>query len=235
MYEQVALPDQGRTVWDEDRRTRHDLLLRKAPQLGWLYGTAVNLLPNFDQPGSITIISHCVREIYNRLPDWEGVKIVGAQGERDNASSDLADLWAPVDPPVQNATSASERVDSDPPVEVPRSHHDAVNALVYWEREGSERNRKRALYFVGGIDAMEATAVRNSSADAVSACIKFFVGHAHIGPNQTPPARRALERQFVRFERILDLRLRDALEASDAVADVLQRANRSRPTEKAQS
>jgi hypothetical protein len=82
---------------------------------------------------------------------------------------------------------------------------------------------------------MEATAVRNSSADAVLACITFFVEHAHISPNQTPPARRVLERQFVGFERILDLRLRDALEASDAVANVLQRANRSRPSERALS
>lgn len=98
LHVRLGGPDGTASQWDETRTIRHSRLTQRAPQLGSLYGTAVNLLEVTSEPGVITLVAHCVREIYNRFLDWDGVKMIGAQNEFDNASKALADIWPEVDP-----------------------------------------------------------------------------------------------------------------------------------------
>jgi hypothetical protein len=56
------------------------------------------------------------------------------------------------------------------------------------------------------------------------------VEYAHIG--KEPPDSSELETQFLLFEAILDLRLKDWWSATDAVADIVANANRQFDTSK---
>ncbi len=97
----IGLPDAGEPVWTPDRIGRHELLITKSKGvnglLGRLYGTAVNLLPQLDVPGSMTLLAHCVREVYNRYPNFDGFTVPKMQGSRNAAVKSLVEMWVAVE------------------------------------------------------------------------------------------------------------------------------------------
>ena len=204
--------------WDDERRVRHARLCAWAPPLGWLYGTAVNLLPASTEQGVFTVVAHCVREIFNRYAEWDGVKIKGAQGELGAATEALAKLW-PGGLEDEDLDLEADDLDERRLVaaaEVAAKHH-----------QGTDNNLRRALWFVGGMSAMtdpQLAAVR--SANEVRSHVRFFVEYVHIAPNREPPSQYLVRERFAAFERALDLALRDALDVEDDLNEVLRSANR---------
>jgi hypothetical protein len=53
---------------DPVRKERHQRLEGQSKSLAGLYSRALELLPTCDQPADLSLLSHCVREILNRLP-----------------------------------------------------------------------------------------------------------------------------------------------------------------------
>lgn len=204
--------------WDDARRDRHARLCAWASPLGWLYGTAVNLLPASTERGPFTIIAHCVREIFNRYSEWDGVIIKGAQEELAEATLALAKLWPGglEDDEIDFDAEDLEEQRLVAAAEVAARHHD-----------GTDNNLRRALWFVGGVSAMtDGHPATLRSAKEVLRHVGFFVKYAHIAPAHQPPSQYLVRERFADFERAIDLALRDALDVEDALNDVLRSANR---------
>lgn len=223
MAREVTIPDQlgsvgGHEPWNDERRDRHGRLCAWAPPLGWLYGTAVNLLPASTEQGAFTVIAHCVREIFNRYSEWDGVKIKGAQEELAAATKALAKLWP--------GGQEDDEIDFDAD-DLDEQRLLAAAEVANKHHEGTDSNLRRALWFVGGVSAMtsrQSAAVR--SAKEVLSRVRFFVEYAHIAPTHQPPSQYLVRERFADFERALDLALRDALDVEDVLNDVLRAANR---------
>jgi hypothetical protein len=224
LFERLGLPSPDLPQWTPQRVDRHSSLTEARPRLCTLYGAAVNLLPTFEIPGYMNLISHCVREIFNRFPDQE-VAIRGLQNEQAEAVKRLADCWeestatlAP-DPDEGGGATLAE----DPLRVVRQSAYVAAAKVVSVYRAGRQASYRRSLYYVAGTNpSVEFSRV--AGAVEVDRCAQFFVEYAHVGKEL--PNLAELEEQFLLFETILDLRLKDWWSATDAVENLVANANR---------
>lgn len=224
----LGMPDADDPIWTPARISRHAALTEKSDLLGGLYGTAVNLLPSIESPSSLKLVAHCVREVYNRLPDFDGFSIPGSQGERDRAVRALAEVWVTVEDRTDGTGAlAAGGPDPDPHLTIRRSSHLAVDEVVVAERTGAHANRTRGRLYVSGRVLGAGEGDSTPSETEARRCIGFFQSHAHIGTKPHRYEQVELERQFRLFERILDLRLKDFLDASDEMAELLAEANAS--------
>jgi hypothetical protein len=229
----LGLPDADVPIWTPGRLARHAVLTEKSKEidglLGHLYGTAVNLLPQLEVPGSMTILAHCVREIYNRFPYFDGFAVPQEQGRRDIATKSLEEVWITLKRPSDDVEAEStEGFAEDPFLSIPRSTHLAVDAVVDAERAGTEAARARHRYYVNGSVSPASGGNSGPSEAEANHCLRFFVGHVHVGTKPPRIERVKVERQFALFERLLDNRLHDFLYASDEVAELLAEANTPR-------
>ncbi len=232
----LGLPDADDPVWSPDRLFRHEVLAEKSKELGGLlgrlYGTAVNLLPQLEVPGSMTLLAHCVREIYNRYPNFDGFAVPKQQSSRDNAVRSLEKVWVTLDERLGDLEAKmTAGLTDDPLFTVRQSVHVTVDAVVVAERAGTEAARERHRYWVNATASAAFGGNSGPSEDEAHRCVQFFVGHSHVGTTLRQFERVQVEHQFALFERLLDNRLREFLNASDEVAELLAEANTPRPTE----
>lgn len=235
-FARLGLPDADHPVWSPDRLFRYEVLADKSKELsgllGRLYGTAVNLLPQLEVPGSMALLAHCVREIYNRYPNFDGFAIPKQQAGRDTAVRSLEKVWVTLDerrgdPEVRMTAGLAD----DPLFTVRQSVHVTVDAVVVAERDGTKAARERHRYWVNATASGAFGSSSGPSEDEAHRCVQFFVGHAHVGTRLHRFERVQVEQQFALFERLLDNRLREFLHASDEVAELLAEANTPRPRE----
>lgn len=232
----LGLPDADVPVWTPDRIDRHAALTDKSKGcdglLGRLYGTAVNLLAQLEVPGSIAILAHCVREIYNRYSDFDGFAVPKRQDERNRAVRSLEEVWVTIE--ERSGDLEIELTDGfadDPLLSIPRSVHLAVDAVVAAERAATEAARQRHRYYMNAIDATAFDSYSGPSETEASRCFQFFQGYAHVGTTPHAFQRAEVEQQFALFDRLLDNRLLEFLNASDEVAGLLAEANTPRRTD----
>lgn len=235
-FASLGLPDADDQVWSPDRLFRHEVLAEKSKELdgllGRLYGTAVNLLPQLEVPGSMTLLAHCVREIYNRYPNFDGFAVPKQQASRNNAVRSLEKVWVTLDERLGDLEAEmTAGLADDPLFTVRQSVHVTVDAVVVAERAGTEAARERHRYWVNATASAAFGGNSGPSEDEAHRCVQFFVGHAHVGTTLHRFERVQVEQQFALFERLLDNRLREFLNASDEVAELLAEANTPRPTE----
>lgn len=229
----LGLPNADEPSWTPDRLVRHEVLTEKSKErdglLGRLYGTAVNLLPQLEVPGSMTLLAHAVREIYNRYPNFDGFTVPKKQGHRNTAVASLEEIWLTLE--ERTGDPAAEPIGGladDPLLTIRRSAHIAVDVVVVAERAGSDAAWQRHRYWVNGITSAATGGNSGPSEAEANRCLQFFHGHAHVGITLHQFERDEVEQQFALFERLLDNRLREFLHASDEMADMLAEANTPR-------
>jgi len=240
----LGLPDADDPVWSPDRLFRHEVLSEKSKELdgllGRLYGTAVNLLPQVEVPGSMTLLAHCVREIYNRYPDFDGFAVPKQQARRDSAVQSLERAWVTLDQREGDIEAGmtdgleagmTDGLADDPLLTIRQSVHVTVDAVVVAARAGTEAARERHRYWVNATASAAFGSNSAPSEDEAHRCVQFFVAHAHVGTTLHRFERVHVEQQFALFERLLDNRLREFLNAIDEVAELLAEANTPRLTE----
>ena len=232
----LGLPNTDDQVWSPHRLSRHAVLAEKSKELdgllGRLYGTAVNLLPQLEVPGSMTLLAHCVREIYNRYPNFDGFAIPKHQASRDDAVRSLEKVWVTLDERLGDLEAGmTDGLADDPLFTVRQSIHVTVDAVVAAERAGSEAARERHRYWVNATGSAALGGNSGPSEDQAHRCVRFFVGYAHVGTTLRRFERVEVEQQFALFERLLDNRLREFLNASDEMAELLAEANTPRRTD----
>lgn len=234
-FASLGLPDADQIVWTSNRVFRHQLLTEKSKELGGLlghlYGTAINLLPQIEVAGSMTLLAHCVREIYNRFPNFDGFAVPNKRGEQSTALKELAEVWVTIQEcPGGLESEPASGIADDPFLQIRRSAHIAVDAVVAAERAGAEAALERHRYYVNGISSTAFGGNSGPSASEANKCLGFFQSHAHVGTKLHSFERAEVEQQFALFERLLDNRLQDFLNASDEMAELLVEANTPRPT-----
>jgi hypothetical protein len=178
-----------------------------------------------EYPGRIHLISHVVRDICNRLPDFLG------SVERDRIHYDreldyLARLWPAVIAPSAADYDADEGGDSDDSsVEIPRPAAVAVSQLLE-----KHQNRQSNREVVGGLFALvsEATAYDRANLEPIvnefHKTASWFMQRAHL--RATPmPEPKELARRFEQFERIALSLIRGFFKTMDELDDLLQQAN----------
>ena len=231
----IGLPDAGEPVWTPDRIGRHELLITKSKGvnglLGRLYGTAVNLLPQLDVPGSMTLLAHCVREGYNRYPNFDGFTVPKMQGSRNAAVKSLVEMWVAVEDRAGELTAdLMDGLAGDPLLTIRRSEHVAVDTVVHFERAATEAAQERHRYYVNGTTSAAIGASSGPSEAEANRCFKFFQSYTHVGLTLHRFEQEEAEQQFALFERLLDNRLEEFLNASDEVDELLAEVNTRRPT-----
>jgi hypothetical protein len=232
----LGLPDADEPAWTPGRLFRHEVLTGKSKELdgllGHLYGTAVNLLPQLEVSGSMTLLAHCVREIYNRYPNFDGFAVPKKQVDRNTAVKSLEEVWVTLEERSGDLeTEPADGFADDPLLPIRRSVHVAVDAVVAAERAGTDAARERHRYYVSGTVSTAFGGNSGPSETEANRCVLFFQGHVHVGTKPHRFERAQVEQQFVLFERLLDNRLREFLNASDEMAELLAEANTPRRTD----
>ncbi len=135
------------TAWTSDRRELHRWFTDNAPSLASAYEGAVRLLgvPGF--PGRTHMISHVVRDICNRLPDFLG------SVERDRLHYDreldaLSEVWpSSIGPSADDYVAGGGEAGGDSHVQIPPAAAAAVSRLLARHRERqSHREITRDLF-----------------------------------------------------------------------------------------
>ena len=170
--------------------------------------------------------------IYNRYPNFDGFAVPKRQGERDNTVKSLEEVWVTLEERSGDPeTAPTDGFADDPLLPIRRSVHVAVNAVVAAERAGADAARQRHRYYVNGTASAASRGNSGPSEAEANRCFRFFHGHAHVGTTPHQFERDDVEQQFALFERLLDNRLREFLNASDEMAELLAEANTPRRTD----
>lgn len=221
------LPVPLATTWTSERRELYDWLSQNAPSLAGAYEGALRLLAVPEYPGRIHLISHVVRDICNRLPDFLG-SVERDRIHYDRELDDLAQLWPAVIAPSAADYDADEGgYSDDSSVEIPRPAAVAVSQLLE-----KHQNRQSNREVVGGLFALvsEATAYDRANLEPIvnefHKTASWFMQRAHLRKTPMPePEPEDLNHCFKQFERIALSLIRGFFKTMDELDDLLQQAN----------
>jgi len=216
------------TIWTPERRELYQWFKDNAPSLAPAYKAAVRLLADPNFPARTHLISHIVRDICNRLPEF----LVSVERDRidyENELDSLAEIW-----PASIGLSTHDYVGDEQAeatessyVRVPRAAAAAVSRLL-------DKHRKRQTYR----DIVEDMLVIIAEADEYERAYlmpiveefrntaKWFMERAHL--RREPMAESShdeLVRKFKQFERITLSLIRGFFKTMDELNELLQQAN----------
>lgn len=217
----AATPILGRAPSTEALRRADRLreLGRNGPTIADLYLRAAGTVQDCTNEAAMAIVSHCVREILNRLPDALGFTFENHREKQKAALTDLSVVWVEV-------PDDGDEEDSNT-VEVSREAALRTNDLVRHHRLGEGENNKRSQALIAAsIGPSDGVVQSHPAVLTVTRVRNFFGDHVHIdsGPRKVPPIDETLS-NFSLVERILDGCLRDFWRGHEEVRDVLTRAN----------
>lgn len=169
--------------WSEDRQALHRLIEEVDPALAGLYRQAIILMDTPPIPGDekarLSLVSHCIRELMNNLPDALGdVKDFPASrgGDENKARAGLVTAvnkfkGMPVVQPVEETTETNPAEN----VTVPADLLDAAENLVGVFQDGETRGELRdSAAVLGYIDRY------HPALKPWRAVRKFFMSFAHL-------------------------------------------------------
>ncbi len=171
------------SLWNEDRQALHKLIEEVDPALAGLYRQAIMLMDSSPIPGDekarLSLVSHCIRELMNNLPDALGdVKDFPASrgGDEDKAR---AGLVAAVNNfrglPAQQLEAETAPANPPDKVTVPADLLDAAENLVGVFKDGETRGELRdSAAVLGYIDRY------HPALKPWRAARKFFMSFAHL-------------------------------------------------------
>lgn len=202
-------------------RLRH--LKRNGPTIAELYLDAASRVDTCVTEAKMAVLSHCVREILNRLP---GVLGYVFDDYRQQQKNDIERLVAAAENRKSLSSDADEHSDEDLE-RASRDVDDSVAAVVTSFRLGSGENRRRSRALVSGPAADERVVEPSEAAvEAVNRVRKFFTDEAHIGEEPGDvPALVDIRRHFALVESTLDQGLAQFWRGHQAMREILARAN----------
>jgi len=215
------------TAWTSDRRELYDWFRENAQSLAGAYEGAVRLLSAPGYPGRVHLISHVVRDICNRLPDFLG-NVERDRIHYDRELDDLAEVWPSViSPSVEDYAPGEPGAPEDSSVEIPRVAAVAVSQLLQ-----RHRSRQSNRDVVSGLFTLlsEATPYDRANLEPIvnefHKTASWFMQRAHLRATPMPePDPEELARRFEQFERIALSLIRGFFKTMDELDDLLQQAN----------
>lgn len=215
------------TPWTPERRELHEWFRDNAPSLADAYEGTVRLLSMPGFPGRVHLVSHVVRDICNRLPDFLGsIERVRIQYDRELGALD--ELWPDsIGPSGADYGDSTSKVSGDSDVRIPRAAAAAVSLLLKRHRD-RQTNRDIADNLFALV--AEATQYDRASLGPIVTefhnTAKWFMERAHLRKEpMDPPEQAELVRKFEQFERITLSLVRSFFRTMDELDGILQQAN----------
>lgn len=217
-------------AWSPARRDRRARLAAASRDVAELYEAAIDMLSDPGSPARMFLLSHCMREIGNRLPNILNPELPNSS-QQNLAVEQLAKAWRAADVGIQIV--GAEESTQAPDVSVPRVVAVAIETVVAEYEVGQRANYAKGSFLVQGVvspDPAGPTRNRDPSVQAFLGSRSFFMGHTHAGNKDRPPPREEEIQDRVRhFEDVLDARLGDWWAVQADVRDLVMRANERRP------
>jgi len=218
-------------AWSPARRDRRARLVAAASRdLAELYEAAIDLLGDPGSPGRMFLLSHCMREIGNRLPNILNPELPDSSGQSE-AVKHLAEAWRAAGLGVQIV--GAEESTQAPDVSVPRVVAAAIEIVVAEFELGQRANYAKGSFLVQGVVPPDiAGAARNPdpSVQAFLGSRRFFMRHTHAGDeDRQPPREEEIQDRVSHFEQVLDARLGDWWAVQADVRDLVKMANERIP------
>jgi hypothetical protein len=197
-------------------------LQERVPSLAELYDSALWLMHDRPLRARVRLVSHCVREVVNRLPGAVAATTVTKRVEYRVFVERIVAVW----PTADVSVLVTETPDAPVEVPIPRAAYLAVNALATEHAQSQPFEMKlRALF--GGGDGL-ATSLTQPAVRAFKKVYDWFVARAHdrLEIDAVLCTEEELQLNFAAFERGLYTLTGEWLEVQEKVDELLDEANR---------
>lgn len=226
-----ALVEPAVLRWTRRRLEIRRWLATHAEPLEPLFAGAVELVDDPNSPGRAYLLSHCMREICNRLPDYYPGAAIGdsKQVQYTQHLDQLTPIWEaegfPVDgtlPRVAGTVSNVETQGIEMPLEVIRRVSELISEHIQGRRRGAHAAEQ---LFAAAARAKPGDQRFAPNVELWRGLGKWAVGRAHAP--RTGPLREAddLEEMFDVLEIALASLLGSAAEAMDELDELLAETN----------
>lgn len=197
-------------------------LRERAPSLAEMYESAVSLMQH-PLPARVRLVSHCVRDITNRLPEAVANSTIRKNEEYGPLVDRVVSVWPASDPQLLQTHTP----EAPPTVSIPRAAYVAVSTLVRAHAAGSRgHEQKLQLLFSAGDDA--ATSLIGPAIHRFRDLSKWFNKNAHdrLIVDAELCTEEELQSKFRGFERALFALTGEWVHVQDELDDLLGEANR---------
>jgi len=227
----------GKIVHDCFREVLINWLKTYSLELGQLYEGALKIVSQDNFPGKVRLVSHAVREIFNRLPD-EFSGIIIQRIEYDRRLNELCAAWEQHDPLASPIAIKSYLDQATPvyPMATPVVYAFAV--LLSDHKANSNFYREKAYEFFNAIASADQRHeyILNPVVNNWCKLQKWFAGHAHSSRKTVNliEETQKLDENFKAFESILQMFIpegklsRRFIETLGELDGMLEDANRIR-------
>src|SRR5438067_12665202 len=100
-----------------------------------MYASAVSLMHDHPLPARVRLVSHCVRDIANRLPEAVGNRLIASRVDYTSLAGKITATWPR--PVVQHRQAETPEV--PPEVSIPGAAYVAIDQLVRAHLAGNQR------------------------------------------------------------------------------------------------
>lgn len=209
-------------VGQQSRQTKLAGMGSTGPVLASLYGRAAELLPTCDDLADLALLSHCMRELLNRLPDLVGDRIEGYRTQREEAMNALTEAWE-----VAGLGMQPPEAGSPGQLPVPSPVFAGAQDVVRHHNAGRGANRRKCeVLAADGAEPGSGGRTLSPAARAISDTRDYFWRYTHIDSSPRPaPDPSEVRQHFSRVETILDRHLKAFWSGHDAIRALLAQTN----------
>jgi len=215
------------TPWTPERRELHEWFRDNAPSLADAYEGAVRLLSMPGFPGRVHLVSHVVRDICNRLPDFLG-SIERVRIEYVQELDALDKLWPDsVGPSGADYGDSTSEVSEDSDVRISQAAVVAVSLLLkkHRDRQTNRDIEDNLFAFVAEATHHDRTSLEPIVTEFHNTA-NWFMKRTHLPEEPVDlPEPAELVRKFEQFERITLSLVRSFFRTMDELDGILQQAN----------
>ncbi|HJQ37184.1 MAG TPA: hypothetical protein VKB93_08600 [Thermoanaerobaculia bacterium] len=203
-----------------ERRVIAKWLQERAPSLAELYDSALSLIFERPLPGSVRLVSHCVREIASGLarsvPSSGSSRIAYAQVKR------IAAAW----PVIDSQLLRPDAPDVPPEMVIPREAYVAVDALI--RAHAGARNFEETLQLMFAAENRSATPLIRPAVQRFKQVYDWFQQRAHDRGDIDAAlcTDQDLRSNFEAFENGLYTLAGEWIDVQEKVDELLEEANR---------
>lgn len=197
-------------------------LRERAPSLAEMYESAVTIMQQ-PLPARVRLVSHCVRDITNRLPEAVLNSTIKKSEDDGQLIERIVRAWPASDPQLLQTHTP----DAPPTVAIPRAAYLAVSALVGARGAGGRRHEEKLrLLFSGGDDS--GTSLIGPAVDRFRDLSQWFNRNAHdrLVVDAELCTEEELQSKFKAFERAMFALAGEWVHVQDELDDLLGEANR---------
>jgi hypothetical protein len=228
---EIGSPNQIQAFWSRQRLELSSWFQRNAPSLGELYRGAAIMIAARSFPGRTRFVSHAVREIRNRLPDFiSGIRRVPAL-QYKNTLDEISHRWKKTGLPLDGSRPEQfSDPDAEPQntVSIPIHLYDRISALIRDHVDAREKPSESAerLFMGNAPGNFQLAGTLRPVVNQWLDLTEWFMKKAHdSGVIDSAVDAKELESKFELFEATLGALLRGFFTTIEELDEILEQAN----------